>query len=97
MELPVNKSTSGHSKGSDGSNGSTKHASTHDSNGYTATQHNPLQSLLQRPQLKNNAIIMQQIDLLDTHADAITDLQLTEVPQPMLISADHSGIIKVFL
>ncbi|KAI8056579.1 hypothetical protein BDF22DRAFT_666984 [Syncephalis plumigaleata] len=49
------------------------------------------------PRLKNNAILVQQINLLDVHADAITDLQLTEVPQPMLISADHAGVVKVFL
>ncbi|RKP26473.1 hypothetical protein SYNPS1DRAFT_21778 [Syncephalis pseudoplumigaleata] len=63
----------------------------------TATPHNPLESLLQQPRLKNNAILIQQINLLDVHADAITDLQLTEVPQPMLISADHAGVVKVFL
>jgi phosphoinositide-3-kinase regulatory subunit 4 len=62
-----------------------------------STPYNPLQSLLQQPRLKNNAILIQQINLLDVHSDAITDLQLTEVPQPMLISADHAGVVKVFL
>jgi hypothetical protein len=57
----------------------------------------PLQTLAQQAQLRNNHVIMQQLRLLNVHSDAITDLQLTEVPQPMLISADRSGAIKVFL
>ena len=37
----------------------------------------------------------QQQHLLRNHTDAITDVILTEVPYPMIISGDRDGVIKV--
>ncbi|OZJ02400.1 hypothetical protein BZG36_04862, partial [Bifiguratus adelaidae] len=41
-----------------------------------------------------NTLIQQRM-LLHNHLDAINDLQITEVPYPMLISGDRDGVIKV--
>ncbi|GES86228.1 ARM repeat-containing protein [Rhizophagus clarus] len=40
---------------------------------------------------------VQQQQLLKNHLDCITDLKITELPHPMLISGDRDGIIKVFM
>ncbi|CAI2161442.1 16883_t:CDS:10 [Funneliformis geosporum] len=46
---------------------------------------------------RNQLITVQQQQLLKNHLDCITDLKVTELPHPMLISGDRDGIIKVFL
>jgi phosphoinositide-3-kinase, regulatory subunit 4 len=46
---------------------------------------------------RNQLISVQQQQLLKNHLDCITDLKITELPHPMLISGDRDGIIKVFL
>lgn len=43
----------------------------------------------------NGATAMQQQLLMRNHMDAITDIVLTEVPYPMIISGDRDGVIKV--
>ncbi|KAG0188810.1 Serine/threonine-protein kinase [Apophysomyces sp. BC1034] len=42
-----------------------------------------------------NSIVAQQQQLMRNHTDAIMDVVLTEVPYPMVISADRDGTIKV--
>lgn len=42
----------------------------------------------------NNAVVQQQY-LMRNHTDAITDILLTEVPYPMIISSDRDGVIKI--
>ncbi|KAI8337040.1 hypothetical protein BC941DRAFT_513702 [Chlamydoabsidia padenii] len=42
-----------------------------------------------------NSTVGQQQYLMRNHTDAITDLVLTEIPYPMIISGDRDGIIKV--
>jgi phosphoinositide-3-kinase regulatory subunit 4 len=46
---------------------------------------------------RNQLISVQQQQLLKNHLDCITDLKITELPYPMLISGDRDGIIKVFM
>ncbi len=46
---------------------------------------------------RNQLISVQQQELLKNHLDCITDLKITELPHPMLISGDRDGIVKVFL
>ncbi|PKY37517.1 ARM repeat-containing protein [Rhizophagus irregularis] len=46
---------------------------------------------------RNQLISVQQQQLLKNHLDCITDLKITELPHPMLISGDRDGIIKVFM
>ncbi|RHZ45574.1 hypothetical protein Glove_669g16 [Diversispora epigaea] len=46
---------------------------------------------------KNQLIFTQQQQLLVNHLDCITDLKITEIPNPMLISADRDGVVKIFL
>lgn len=41
-----------------------------------------------------NSVAQQQY-LLRNHIDAITDIILTELPYPMIISGDRDGVIKV--
>ncbi|KAI8391462.1 uncharacterized protein BYT42DRAFT_602293 [Radiomyces spectabilis] len=42
-----------------------------------------------------NAAMIQQQSLMRNHTDAITDVILTEVPYPMIISGDRDGVIKI--
>jgi phosphoinositide-3-kinase regulatory subunit 4 len=42
----------------------------------------------------NNAIVQQQY-LMRNHTDAITDIILTEIPYPMIVSGDRDGVIKI--
>ncbi|CAO3608965.1 unnamed protein product [Cunninghamella blakesleeana] len=42
-----------------------------------------------------NGTVPQQQFLLRNHTDAITDIILTEIPYPMIISGDRDGVIKV--
>ena len=46
-------------------------------------------------QSPSEANFAQQQHLLRNHTDAITDVILTEVPYPMIISGDRDGVIKV--
>ncbi|KAI8997087.1 WD40-repeat-containing domain protein [Pilobolus umbonatus] len=40
-------------------------------------------------------LVIQQQYLMRNHTDVITDIVLTEVPYPMLVSADRDGVIKI--
>lgn len=42
-----------------------------------------------------NSTVGQQQYLMRNHTDAITDIVLTEIPYPMIISGDRDGVIKV--
>ncbi|CAG8782990.1 25994_t:CDS:2, partial [Racocetra persica] len=75
--------------------------STH-SNGHNSSSHS--NSGIKRPSANNkqynngkNQLISYQQLLLKNHLDCITDLAITEIPHPMLISGDRDGVIKVFL
>ncbi|KAF0433331.1 ARM repeat-containing protein [Gigaspora margarita] len=75
--------------------------STH-SNGHNNSNHS--NSSTKRPSANNksynngkNQLISYQQLLLKNHLDCITDLAITEIPHPMLISGDRDGVIKVFL
>ncbi|KAI9029972.1 hypothetical protein CLU79DRAFT_733513 [Phycomyces nitens] len=46
-------------------------------------------------QTGGNSAVIQQHHLMRNHTDAITDVVLTEVPYPMVISGDRDGVIKV--
>ncbi|KAF7730449.1 Serine/threonine-protein kinase [Apophysomyces ossiformis] len=46
-------------------------------------------------QAGGNSAVAQQQQLMRNHTDAIMDVVLTEVPYPMIISADRDGTIKV--
>ncbi|CAG8764083.1 14868_t:CDS:2, partial [Acaulospora morrowiae] len=43
---------------------------------------------------KSQLIFNQQQQMLVNHLDCITDLKISELPYPMLISADRDGIVK---
>ncbi|RUS35036.1 hypothetical protein BC938DRAFT_476587 [Jimgerdemannia flammicorona] len=42
-----------------------------------------------------SSTLVQQQQLLRNHLDSITDVKITEIPYPMLISGDRDGVIKV--
>ncbi|CAG8628971.1 18854_t:CDS:10 [Dentiscutata erythropus] len=84
------------------STSSSSQNSTH-SNGHNSSNHR--NSSTKRPSANNNKsynngknqLIFYQQLLLKNHLDCITDLAITEIPHPMLISGDRDGVIKVFL
>lgn len=91
---------------STGINNTTSNSSISNSHGGSHSSHNVNNSSNNKrsskntkntPNARNQLISVQQQQLLKNHLDCITDLKITELPHPMLISGDRDGIIKVFL